>query len=308
MVSPCYAGLRVLNPCIGNPKQMADMPSMRWTQVWVISGCSRACLFWPEPIASTLYLPWLVQSFVNSSAADNTLYEVVMYLDSVANTVLLCRQVTVTSVLFEDWAASLISAVQQLPALKSFDIAHDGGIDDVEEPLSDKNGLPHCQQLAALRSHSLTKLRVCMLGSPQLGNTLRLIGLPELRSCELVGEMFQPLNMRIDAASFQGTPMLEELRLWGDEGLELQPGSLAQLTGLTALAIKGCGLRTVPEDVASVSATLRQLDLSSNDRLQISHVGMASILCCSHLAKLDLTKQDVHHWRSHPQDVWQRVE
>ena len=202
-----------------------------------------------------------------------------------------CLQVTVSTVLFEDCCTTLIWAVQQLPVLTFLDIHHDGTVDDVFAPVSDDNGLPHCQQLAALHSNSLTELRVCMLGAPPFDNMLRLVGLPKLQSLQLIGERYLPLNMRIDAASFQGAPMLEELYLAMDEGLELQPGSLVQLSALAALAMVGCGLRTVPEDVAFLCATLRRLDLSSNESLQIDDAGLASILHCSHLDVSTCTSQ-----------------
>jgi len=216
--------------------------------------------------------------------------------------------VTVSTVLFEDRGATLIWAVQQLPALACLDIHHDSTAQDVLAPISDHNGLPHCQQLAALHSNSLTQLRVCMLGVPPSGNTLRLVELPKLQSLVLVGESDMPLKMQIDLASFQGAPMLRELWLAYDEGLELQPGSLKQLSALTAMTITGCGLRTVPEDVALLSATLRRLDLSSNDRLQLDDRGLASILCCSHLDCLKLYKSDLEYWRYDLQDVWHRVQ
>ena len=214
-----------------------------------------------------------------------------------------------STVLFEDRGTTLICAVQQLPALEYLDINHDGTAADVLAPISDNNGLPQCQ-LAALHSNSLTELRVCMLGGPTLGNMLRLGDLPKLRSLSLAGDVFLPMHMRIDAASFQGAPTLEALRLCFDEGLGLQPGSLMQLSALTALAITSCGLRTVPEDVALLSATLRQLDLSSNHQLQIDDAGMASILGCSHLERLNLKKANISCWRRRVElsDVYQRIE
>ena len=232
----------------------------------------------------------------------------VTYFDLIAQGILFRPQVSMSTVLFEDRGATLIWAVQQLPALTCLDIHHDSTAQDVLAPISDDNGLPHCQQLAALHSNSLTQLRVCMLGVPLSGNTLRLVELPKLQSLVLVGESELPLSMQSDAASFQGAPMLRELWLAYDEGLELQPGSLKQLSALTALTITGCGLRTVPEDVALLSATLRRLDLSSNDRLQLDDRGLASILRCSHLDCLHLYKSDLEYWRYDLQDVWHRVQ
>ncbi len=99
----------------------------------------------------------------------------------------------VSKVLFDDFGISLLQAVGRLPALTDLVIDHDGAVQEKrteatqEDPDADlsNNGLPHCDVLEDLRSDSLTRLSMAMLGGWPEGNTLRLVGLPELRACQL---------------------------------------------------------------------------------------------------------------------------
>ena len=179
---------------------------------------------------------------------------------------------------FEDRGAALISTVQLLPALTNLDIL-DYDDPEFERDLSrrDDNGMPWCSELAKLRSRSLTQLTVNMLGGPPEGNTLRLVGLPELRALELRGVPEIQLNMRIDPSSFAEVPLRQSLHIIRDSALHLEPGSLSQLTALTSLQLARCGLTSVPTDVTSLSATLCELDLSSNS-ISVDGSVIASIL------------------------------
>ena len=218
-----------------------------------------------------------------------------------------CFQVVMCDKLFQDHGRILLWTVQQLPALSDVVIDYVGDLANLEAPVSDRHGLPRCAELAALHSRSLTGLKVCMLGGPEEGNVLRLSGLPQLQSCDLAGHPKLPLNMRIDATSFQGCPRLESLRVSSDEAFHLQHDSLAQLTALTSLTLVSCGLRKVP-DVASVSATLQKLILSKNDCMQLDSDAMAGILQCSQLRTLDLCKHDIRErWQDKVGDVWPAV-
>ena len=88
--------------------------------------------------------------------------------------------------LFEDRGETLLAAVGRLPALKALHITYHGVVQTLLAPVSDRNGLPRCEELASLHSRSLTRLSVGMLGDPEKADTLRLVGLPELRSCRLM--------------------------------------------------------------------------------------------------------------------------
>ena len=162
-----------------------------------------------------------------------------------------------------------------------------------QQPLRGSHGLPHCKQLARLHSQSLIELRVRMLDGPAFGNALQLGSLPELRACIPVGEGKWPLNLRINPTSLEGAPQLQSLHLYDDEGLQMQQRSLVQLTVLTDLALVECGLRSVPSDVASLSATLHVLDLGGSGRLQVDGAAVASILACSELRTLGLYNLDI---------------
>ena len=210
--------------------------------------------------------------------------------------------------LFDDGAVALLWTIEDLPALTDLHVCWDGMIYHLLDRISATNRLPCCGDLAELHSRSLTQLRVRMLGGPTEDNTLRLSGLPELRSCAIVGEADLPLSIRVDDASFQGAPQLQSLHLHFDARFQLQQGALAQLTVLTSLTLMGCGLRSVPADVASLGATLCELDLSYNDRLQIDGAAVESILCCSRLTTLNLHKSDIAEWQNELDDVWERVE
>ncbi len=101
---------------------------------------------------------------------------------------------------FEDRGAALMRTVQRLPALTELAVL-DGDDPEYEQDLShDDDGMPWCSDLAELRSRSLTRLTVTMFGGPAEGNTLRLLGLPELRALSVYGLPGAPLHMRIDAA------------------------------------------------------------------------------------------------------------
>ncbi len=192
-------------------------------------------------------------------------------------------QVVVRTALFEDRGAALLWAARQLPALTALDFYSLQGDDRTAEPLSEDYGLPRCQELAELRSSSLTRLRVCMLDGLAQGNMLRLTGLPELQSCEIFGETVRSLDMRIEDTSFRAVPQLQALHLQDISGVQLQPGSLAELTALTALRLINCGLHGVPADVRKLSGTLSVFDVSGNVDLQLDGAAVASVLACSRL-------------------------
>ena len=149
-------------------------------------------------------------------------------------------------VLFADRGAMLMLTVQQLPALTHIDIRCNGLMYGLSEPLSDAYGLPQCKQLAKLHSQTLTELKVRMLDGPETGNTLQLSGLPQLRSCMLIGQGEMPLNVCITPMSFEGAEQLRSFHLHNDEGLQLQHGSLTQLAAVTNLAFVACGCGACP--------------------------------------------------------------
>ena len=198
--------------------------------------------------------------------------------------------------------------VQRLPALQDLDIL-DGDDPEWERDLSRaSNGMPWCQELAELRSRSLTQLTINMLGGPAEGKMLRLVGLPKLRALSLSGLPGVPLHMRIDARSFAGTPQLQSLHLREDEALQLAPGSLSQLTALTSLKVLRCGLRSFPAaDVATLSGVLCELDLSGNS-IEVDATAVASIRECGRLSTLGLRSADAIHWEDKiGRDVRRRV-
>ena len=214
---------------------------------------------------------------------------------------------TVDSVLFEDRGAALLWTVQKLPALTDLCISYEGQVSDLQAPVSDSSGLPRCQELAELSSSSLTELTLWMLGGPIEGNVLRLSGLPELRSCALITEPTMPANMRIDADSFRGLLQLQTLYLDGDEGLQLLHGSLEQLSSLTALTLMRCGLRSVPGGISTLSA-LRELDLGHNPHMQLDGAAVATVVQCSSLRVIGLSRPSVARWQDSLGPAWQRVE
>ena len=204
----------------------------------------------------------------------------------------LCRpQVVLRSEFFTDRGQALFWTAQWLPALLDLDISYEGNAEHFGRPRPGA-GLPRCAELAALRSRSLTRLRVCMLDGDEQDNFLRLSGLPELRSLELAGRPDWPLDVRIDSASFEGTPQLRSLCVRGDEALRLQECTLQRLTALTSLSLVGCGLQLVPLDVGLLADTLLQLDLSRNDPMELTDNGVVCIVHCSRLRTLNLHKPD----------------
>ena len=218
-----------------------------------------------------------------------------------------CLQVIVDNVLFQDRGATLLRTVQMLPVLTDLSIDFQGEVSKLRAPVSDSNGLSRCQELAQLRSRSLTDLKVWMLGGPPDGNTLRLSGLPALRSCILITEPTMRAHMRIDAKSFRGLSQLHCLCLHGDEGVQLQDANLKQLSGVTSLALRQCGLRSVPASIASLSM-LCELDLGHNPRMPIDRAAVATIVQCSSLRAIGLSRPSIAKWEDSLGPAWQRVE
>ena len=217
-------------------------------------------------------------------------------------------QVTLKNALFEDRGLTLLWTVEKLPDLTDLRIMHKGRASDLAAPISGSHGLPECKELAELHSRSLTQLFVSMLGGPPENNTLLLSGLPELRSCTICGsEPATPLNMRIDGASFSGAPQLQELHIENDQGLQLQHDSFQQLSALTWLGLKRCGLSSVPANMSAIGATLCALDLSHN-RIELDGAAVADILQCSSLRAIDLYRQDISTWQSMLGPEWDSVD
>ena len=225
-----------------------------------------------------------------------------------ANT-FLCLQVKVHNVLFEDQGATLLHTVQILPVLRHLAIRHCNEASSLLAPVSASNGLPTCKELAELRSCSLTRLTVEMLGCPADGNLLRLSGLPELRSCWFIGsESDTPLNMCIDGTSFEDAMQLQQLHVESDTGLQLQHGSLQQLGALTSLMLRRCGLRSVPANVGFLGGTLRQLDLAHSYSMQFNSSALENVLQCKRLEVVYLYKPDISQWAGSFGPSWPSVE
>ncbi len=198
---------------------------------------------------------------------------------------------------FQDHGATLLRTVCQLPALTDLNVHSPEDGHRRITPLRDDRGLPRCRELAELQSPSLTRLRVCM-ESYNDDSTLQLAGLPELRSCYITGIRPGALDINIDDTSFQAVPQLQALTLRNADEVQLQPGSLAQLTALTALRLIDCGLDGLPADVASLSGTLSVLDVSDNIDLELDGAAVASILACSRLRTFGCYKQSTEDYES----------
>ena len=208
-------------------------------------------------------------------------------------------QVAVRSRLYEDRGEMLLGTIQHLPALAELAIYYDGDVFNLVDAVDDRHALPRCEELARLLSRSLTRLSVCMIDGPVEGIVLRLGRPPELLSCALQGDAQGPeLSMRIDASTFQGAPKLRDFHLVFGEDMDLQPRGHEQLTALTELSLSACGLQCVPAGVASLSATLRVLDLSDNDRLQLDDAAVSTFIQCSLLTKLSLAKTELPNGRT----------
>jgi len=236
----------------------------------------------PVPGGTCLNLP---NAYLITGSVRRTVCRAKASVEAVSNFTASAKQVIAKRTRFEDRGAALMWTVQRLPALAELEIADWDETEGSRRLRREDNGMPWCQELAELRSRSLTRLAVHMLGGPAEGNALRLVGLPQLRAIELRGEPDVPLNMLIDRSSFAGAPQLQTLAVHTDEALQLEPGSLSQLTALTSLKLTRCGLRGVPAEVTSVIANLCELDLSSNG-ISVDAFFVASVLQCGRLSTL----------------------
>ena len=87
--------------------------------------------------------------------------------------------------------------------------------------------------------------------------------------------------------------------------LHPQDGSLGPLTALTSLMLRDCGLRRVPAELTSLSATLCDLELDPSDSTHIDGAGVASIGQCSRLMSVGLHKPGIcMGWREQLYDEW----
>lgn len=102
--------------------------------------------------------------------------------------------------------------------------------------------------------------------------------------------------LHVTSESFGGTPGLTQLRLYDHSQLQLAPRCLSNLSHLAELTLRDCGLSAVPAALAGVQHSLRLLDLSFNDKLQISQAGFDTLLALRVLESVTLKQSRADNW------------
>lgn len=90
---------------------------------------------------------------------------------------------------------------------------------------------------------------------------------------------------------------LRRLRICGTYQLQLTPRSFISLRSLEELELSNCGLTAMPAALTGVRHSLRRLDISWNDELEISQAGFEILLALCRLEWLDL-RAPGKHWNA----------
>jgi len=185
-----------------------------------------------------------------------------------------------------DRGAAVLWAAARLPALTQLDIVY---VPAAGELLAaDQVGLPCCRQLSELHSQSLTHLCSDLVSGAD--SVLSLSGLPNLIICQLFWQAGSA-SIGIDSTSFHGCTRLEELTVFDQRGLSLQPECFHATCALTSLTLRDCGLLAVPTALAPL-VSLRSLDISRNDDLQVDEAGASLLRALKKLRTLDVAKYE----------------
>ena len=190
-------------------------------------------------------------------------------------TLILSRQ----SLCWVDRGAALMETLSQLPALQKL-VIRTGGRPDPSY------NLPTVAELAMLSSPRLTFMGLDIDTSSE--GSLSLGALPALTTCQLLG--CGPADVvHLTASSFSGAPNLTQLDLGNISNIHLSPDCFNSLSFLSDLRLVDCGLVLMPPALAAVQGTLRHLNLSNNNRLEIEECGYSILLGLSALERLDLS-------------------
>lgn len=184
---------------------------------------------------------------------------------------------------WSDHGAGIFEALWRLPALTLLKYAvEDEGFAPVEALLT-------VSQLAALRSPSLKDLYCSMISTPV--EWLVLGTLPALAACVLYWECLGESHvLHVTPTSFSATSGLTKLHLGPHQEVQLALHCFSGLSMLADLRLYDCQLTAVPAALSGVQHTLRRLELSCNNELQIDQAGFDTLLALSLLEKLDLGK------------------
>ena len=183
----------------------------------------------------------------------------------------------------DDRGVACLRAASHLPALAHLDLT------DRSTTIEQRSmSLPRCQELRELRSGSLERLAVDMGGGTE--DELRLARNPNLKAVCLF-TVPSSIDFWLNTASFEGCTGIQQLKLYSQRSLRLQPGCFHVLSALTSLALANCGLSAVPAEL-TLLPSLHSLDLSRNESLDVDETGAAVLLSLKTMRQLDVAKYD----------------
>ena len=187
----------------------------------------------------------------------------------------------------DDHGATLIRIASRLPDLYQLDVNNEA--EQNADPSPGETKLLRCQELAELRSTTLTSLSIAIASGT--GDVLRLSGAPNLEKCHLLAYQRSSAEFQVDPTTFAGCSWLEELTLHHVRNLSLQTGCFRALPALSSLTLTDCSLQAVPLALAPLTA-LSVLNLSFNEQLSIDDLGLHTLRTMKKLRLLDLAKRE----------------
>lgn len=119
------------------------------------------------------------------------------------------------------------------------------------------------------------------------GGTLQLGDLPAMVSCRLHWAPWARDVLHVSPSTFSTATGITQLHL-NHCKLQLAPCCFSGLSRLEELDLSDCGAAAIPAALSEVGSTLRKLDLSSNDGLQIDPAGRDILLALPLLQSIDL--------------------
>ncbi len=131
-----------------------------------------------------------------------------------------------------------------------------------------------------------------MLCSQAEEGTLRL-RLPALRLAVIPGFPQSSGRLCLDRDSFSHAAQLETLSLTLHKAVSLLPKCFTSLSALATLQLAACDLDKIPLALTALEGSLTNLQLPFNDKLQLAHEDMKTLLTLRELRMLDLHKSSL---------------
>lgn len=144
--------------------------------------------------------------------------------------------------------------------------------------------LAHVNRMA---SNDLAQTRAAHL---QVEEGVVRLQLPALRRLRINGVDTTSRRLRLDRDSFRGTAKLKHVWFDAHQSIDMLPDCLVGLPALATVMLSSCGLASIPAALTALRGSLTSLELPYNDALQLTSVGVKTVLALQELQYLDLNK------------------